>query len=248
MYLFLQRFIYKAEMNYCGSIVNPIGCAVGYKRKYLQNIFDEYEPILGDDLTDSEDIFIGFALAEEGYRNVHISDVESRTIEPECQNVPKQVMMWSSSFLKSCYYFDSLLYSIFKFTKRHPLKGNKKHDEVSAEGICSNSHSDDGHEYTRLYGRDIGVIIFTGLCEKLAFPIVFLITYQMWEPLILTMIGEALISTTILVFCIKKKRVKMFFEALLITPIRYLMMLFDIVVMFRFARDIWISKERHWRK
>ncbi|MDD7986805.1 glycosyltransferase family 2 protein [Lentisphaera marina] len=244
MCLFLQRFIYQAEMNYCGSIVNPIGCAVAYKRKYLKEIFNEYEPILGDDLTDSEDIFLGFALAEEGYRNVHVSDVEARTLEPELQDVPKQVMMWSSSFLQSCYYFDNLLYSIFKFAKRHPLKGKRE------PKLDDTAHGDEGHEYTHLYGRDIGVIIFTGLCEKLAFPIVFLVLIfgQMWEPLVLTMLGEALISTTILVFCIKRKRLKMFFEALLITPIRYLVMLFDIVVMFRFAKDIWIGKERHWRK
>ena len=245
MYLFLQRFIYQAEMNYCGSIVNPIGCAVAYKRKYLKDIFDEYEPILGDDLTDSEDIFLGFALAEEGYRNVHVQDIEARTLEPECQDIPKQVMMWSSSFLQSCYYFDNLLYSIFKFTKRHPLKGKKKKPSID-----ETAHGDEGHEYTHLYGRDIGVVIFTGLCEKLAFPIVFLslISFQLWEPLFLTMLGEAIISTTILVVCIRKKRIKIFFEALLITPIRYLVMLFDIVVMFKFARDIWVSKERHWRK
>ena len=248
MYLFLQRFIYKAEMNYCGSIINPIGCAVAYRRKFLKDIFDEYEEILGDDLTDSEDIFIGFALAEEGYRNVHLGDVEARTLEPECQDLPKQIMMWSSSFLQSCYYFDNLLYSVFKVTKRHPL--NRKKKKIEQSPLREDAHGEEGHEYTHLYGRDIGVVILTGVCEKLAFPIIFLmlIVFQLWEPLFLTMLGETLISTTILVLCLKKKRLKMFCEAILITPVRYFMMLFDIVVMFKFAKDLWISKDRHWRK
>ena len=61
----------------------------------------------GDDLTNSEDIFIGFALKSEGYRNVQLIDVNARSEEPEVQRLPRQVYLWSCSFLQSCYYFDA---------------------------------------------------------------------------------------------------------------------------------------------
>jgi hypothetical protein len=63
LYMFLQRFVYLGQMVFFGSITNPVGCAVAYRRKYVKELFDSYEPMFGDDLTNSEDIFIGFAPA-----------------------------------------------------------------------------------------------------------------------------------------------------------------------------------------
>jgi hypothetical protein len=54
--------------------------------------------------TNSEDIFIGFALANKGYRNIQLQDVYARSLEPAAGHMPRQVYMWSSSFLQSCYY------------------------------------------------------------------------------------------------------------------------------------------------
>ena len=73
---------------------------------------------LGDDLTNSEDIFIGLAMLNEGYRNIQVPDVCARTVEPEVQRLPKQVYLWSSAFLQSAFYFDALLKSPFKALKR----------------------------------------------------------------------------------------------------------------------------------
>jgi glycosyltransferase involved in cell wall biosynthesis len=111
LYLFLQRFVYLGQMVAFGSITNPVGCAVAYRRRYVKDLFDKYTPIFGDDLTNSEDIFIGFALANEGYRNIQLTDVYARTVEPEVQRLPRQLNLWSSSFLQCCYYFDDLLRS-----------------------------------------------------------------------------------------------------------------------------------------
>ena len=109
--MFLQRFVYHGQMVLFGSITNPVGCAVAYRRKYIKDLFDKYEPLFGDDLTNSEDIFIGFALNNEGYRNIQLQDVLARSEEPEVQRLPRQVYLWSSSFLQSCYYFDGLMRS-----------------------------------------------------------------------------------------------------------------------------------------
>src|SRR5574340_204054 len=120
LYYFLQKFVYVGQMTFFGSILNPVGCAVAYRRDVLKTIvFDRYEPLLGDDLTNSEDIFIGFAMNDNGYRNIQLTDVYARSQEPEVGRVPGQIYLWSSSFLQSCYYFDELMRSPFKRSEEH---------------------------------------------------------------------------------------------------------------------------------
>ena len=118
LYLFLQRFIYRGQMVFFGTITNPVGCAVAYRRKYVAALFDLVGPILGDDLTNSEDIFIGMGMLNEGYRNIQLDDVYARTVEPPCNRLFRQVYLWSSSFLQSCFYYDSLLRSPVHVVKR----------------------------------------------------------------------------------------------------------------------------------
>src|SRR4030095_8102927 len=118
LYLFLQRIVYRGQMAVFGTLSNRVGGRVAYRREYLKALFDEVEPTLGDDLTNSEDIFIGLAMVNEGYRNIHVPDVCARTVEPEVQRLPKQVYLWSSAFLQSSFYFDALLKSPFKALKR----------------------------------------------------------------------------------------------------------------------------------
>jgi hypothetical protein len=76
-------------------------------------------------LTNSEDIFIGFAMLNEGYRNIQLTDVYARTVEPEAQRLPRQIYLWSSSFLQSCYYFDPMMRSPFKALKRWRMRKRK---------------------------------------------------------------------------------------------------------------------------
>src|SRR5262245_36996498 len=134
LYLFLQRVVYRGQMAFFGTTTNPVGCAVAYRRKYVRDLFDHISPILGDDLTNSEDIFIGFSMLNEGYRNIQLTDIYARTVEPEVQRLPRQIYFWSSAFLQSCYYFDPLLRSPFKALKRwrarrrptdRPVRGRK---------------------------------------------------------------------------------------------------------------------------
>jgi glycosyltransferase involved in cell wall biosynthesis len=114
LYLFLQRWVYRGQSAFVGSIASPIGCAVAYRRQYVRDLFDHFEPRFGDDLTMSEDIFIGFAMLDMGYRNVHLADVHARTVEPPVHRLPRQLHLWSSAFLQACYYFDPLLRSPFR--------------------------------------------------------------------------------------------------------------------------------------
>src|SRR5688500_3570735 len=122
LYLFLQRFVYRGQMVFFGTITNPVGCAVAYRRKYVEALFEHVSPILGDDLTNSEDIFIGMGMLNEGYRNIQLTDVYARTVEPPCTRLLRQVYRWSSSFLQSCFYYDDLLRSPFRGLKRWQQK------------------------------------------------------------------------------------------------------------------------------
>ena len=255
LYTFLQRFVYVGQMEFFGSITNPVGCAVAYRRKYIKDLFDKYEPVLGDDLTNSEDIFIGFALMNEGYRNVQLQDVTAHSLEPEMHKLPRQIYMWSSSFLQSCYYFDGLLGSPFKLLRRLRHRYREKHDPALKELVARRKIREAyrqpfGVAHTQREGRPAGWIPFLAAFEKIAFPtaLLVMIILQLWEPLIVTLIAEMAIAVGILTAISKGRRVKAFIQGILMTPIRYASLLYDLVTIGRFATDLWITGNRKWRK
>lgn len=251
LYTFLQKFVYRGQMVFFGSILNPVGCAVAYRRKYVKDLFDHYEPILGDDLTNSEDIFIGFALVNEGYRNIQITDVYARSEEPEARRLPRQIYMWSSSFMQSCYYFDVLLYSPFKAFKR----GRKRRRDVDAKHeqkrkIKEQYRQPFGAEYTKEFGRPLGWVFLMSAIEKAFFPSILLIMLilNLWEILGVTLLAETILSLSILAIVAKGRRLEYVLKGLIVTPLRYMAVLFDLVTMVRFFADLWIFGNRGWRK
>jgi glycosyltransferase involved in cell wall biosynthesis len=255
LYLFLQRFVYKGQMVFFGSITNPVGCAVAYRRRYIKDLFDRYEPLFGDDLTNSEDIFIGFALNNEGYRNIQLQDVLARSEEPEVQRLPRQIYLWSSSFLQSCYYFDPLLRTPFKSFKRWR---KKRRDQASGEAqrveelrkVKEQYRQPFGELHTIEYGRPIGWAMFLSAVEKIGFPtaIIIMLILRMWEPLAVTMLAEVLVSLAVLFVVSRGARLSTLFKGILITPMRYALMVADTYTIARFATDLWITRNRKWRK
>lgn len=251
LYMFLQRFVYKGQMTFFGSITNPVGCAVAYRRRYVKDLFDKYEPLFGDDLTNSEDIFIGFALNNEGYRNIQLQDVTARSEEPEVQRLPRQVYLWSSSFLQSCYYFDPLLRTPFKLFKRMRKKRQDKKAGVEhLRKIAEQYRQPFGEKYTLEYGRPVGWAMFLGAMEKIGFPtaLIILILLRMWEPLAVTLLAEVIISLAVLFVVGKGQRLAMVAKGLIMTPVRYVMIIADAITIGRFAGDLWITGNRKWRK
>jgi len=251
LYLFLQRFVYKGQMVFFGGITNPVGCAVAYRRKYIKDLFDRYEPIFGDDLTNSEDIFIGFALNNEGYRNVQLQDVLARSEEPEVQRLPRQVYLWSSSFLQSCYYFDALLRTPFKTVKRWRKRREEKQSGVEELRLVKEQYRQPfGEKYTLEYGRPIGWAMFLSAVEKIGFPtaLIIMLVLRMWEPLAVTIIAELLLSLAALVVVARGARISTLLKGIAITPLRYALMVADTYTIGRFAFDLWITGNRKWRK
>src|SRR6476659_10168235 len=231
LYTFLQRFVYKGQMVFFGSITNPVGCAVAYRRKYIKDLFAHYEPIFGDDLTNSEDIFIGFALNYEGYRNIQLQDVQARSEEPEVQRLPRQIYLWSSSFLQSCYYFDALLRTPFRTIRRWR---KTRDDKASGEAqrvaemrkIKEQYRQPFGKQYTLDYGRPIGWAMFLSAFEKIAFPtaLVIMLILRMWEALAVTLVAELAVSMTVLFVVSRGARIATVLKGIAITPLRYALM------------------------
>jgi glycosyltransferase involved in cell wall biosynthesis len=312
LYLFLQRFLYKGQLAFFGTTSNPVGCAVAYRRKYVKDLFDHIGPILGDDLTNSEDIFIGFSMVNEGYRNIQLTDVYARTVEPEVHRLPRQIYLWSSSFLQSCYYFDPLMRSPFKAFRRKKLRDQSKNfkleparraaekavnvpmrpmlaaagtgmtlsavsmpnrglSHVATEiaprpagaGYAAGVPADTdrrivrepyrqafGRERTLTHGRPAGWILLMSAVEKIFFPtsLLIMLLFRNWEALAVTAAAETAVCVGALAYVMKGQRLEYTLKGLLATPIRYALLLSEVVTIGRFATDLWITNNRKWRK
>lgn len=253
LYVYLQRFIYRGQMTFFGSISGPIGCAVAYRRQYVENLFDKYEPIMGDDLTNSEDVFLGLASLNEGHRNIQLQDVVARTEEPEFQRLHKQLYLWSSAFLQSAFYFDPLMWSPFK-SMRRLINGDWRRNKVRSyderRRVAEPYRQAFGEEVTKSRGRPMGWVLLMGVVEKLFFPaaIIIMMLLGWWEALLVTIVAEILLASTLLAISSPGQRVEYFLKCLLITPIRYATLMLDFVTSMRFAADLWIFGTRKWRK
>lgn len=253
LYMFLERFIYHGQMVLCGTITNPVGCAVAYRRKYIEDLFEKYEPLLGDDLTNSEDIFIGFSLINEGYRNIQVPDVYARSEEPEASRLPRQLYLWSSSFLQCCYYFDSLLRSPLRGVSRmwkHMRDSKSPNPATEKRQIREAYRQPFGEQFTNAYGRPAGWVLFISAIEKISFPtvMILLIFFQRWTVLGITIPIESALTACILGIVAKGNRLEYAAKGLLATPIRYFAALWDLVTITRFVSDLWIFHDRSWRK
>ena len=254
LYLFLQRFVYVGQMTFFGTIMNPVGCAVAYRRKYVKDLFDRYEPLLGDDLTNSEDIFIGFALLSEGYRNIQLQDVYARSQEPQVNRLPRQLYKWSSSFLQSCYYFDALVKTplrLFKYWRhRRRVQREQGAEILEKRKIQEPYRQAFGLAITAQYGRPGGWPIFMGLFEKIGYPVVLLLMIfsRHWIALGYTIGIEILLSLVVLMIIAPGHRLMYLLKGLLVQPVRYAGVVWDLVTIGRFANDLWIRKNKSWRK
>ena len=303
LYIFLQRFVYRGQMAFFGTITNPVGCAVAYRRKYVAALFDHVGPTLGDDLTNSEDIFIGMGMLNEGYRNIQLTDVYARTVEPPCTRLLRQVYLWSSSFLQSSFYYDDLLRSPLRALKRWRLRRqgppgssrggaatlattpafagmapdspnaaalgvllrtvttlSRQPEPAGSSGAAAGGNERRrvgepyrqpfGREYTRRYGRPVGWLLVAGAIEKIFFPVALLlmILLRQWEALLVTMAAESAVALAALVLVTKGQRLQYFFKGLAVIPLRYVLIAAELITVGRFATDLWITKNRNWRK
>jgi len=119
LYSFDQSFIKMGQMGLYGTTIFPVGCGVMYDTALLEDIFAEYEKSLGDNLTNSEDIFLGFAIRNRGRSNFYVPSIHMETAEPKMSKYFRQNRMWNSSFMQSTYYFRKEAFKMFSTKKEY---------------------------------------------------------------------------------------------------------------------------------
>jgi hypothetical protein len=107
-----------------------------------------------------------------------------------------------------------------------------------------------GREHTLRYGRPVGWLLTTSLTEKVFFPTLLLTMalWGHWEAFWTTIACESIIALTALVMVTKGHRLEYFFKGLVVVPLRYALIVSELVTLGRFTVDLWITRNRKWRK
>jgi hypothetical protein len=107
-----------------------------------------------------------------------------------------------------------------------------------------------GRARTATHGRPAGWILAMSAVEKVFFPVSLLMMaiLQLWEPLAVTIIAETAVSAFAFSLVMKRRRLEYIAKTILVTPIRYALLGFELVTIGRFAADLWLTGNRKWRK
>jgi glycosyltransferase involved in cell wall biosynthesis len=254
LYVFLQRILYDGHMKMYGSRLNPIGCAVVYRMQRLRECFAYAKPQMGDNLTNSEDIFIGHFFSWKGWRNIQVSDVRCESIEPSVERLPRQLYLWSSSFLQALYYFRELPLSPLKETK-HWVAGlfSRHQDQVSAGAqrrqIQEQYRAPWGEDYTRQFGRHVGWVDLLSLFEKVSYPVLLLYFALFNHQVFWISVGLEAVLASVGVFAVADSGSRWKSAAMMLaaTPIRLLSLGVDMVTTLKYLYDLGTGN-REWKK
>lgn len=245
-----QRFVHRGQMLAFGGIGHPLG-AVVYRRRYLKDLFDRYEPVHGDDdQTHAEDIFIGVAFSNEGYRNVQLADVVARAQHPGLERLPARRVRYTQAFLRTCYFFDALLQSPLKAPRRWWQRLRAPALRVELRRVREAYRQPFGDRLTREQGRPIGwVLAFTAL-EKIVVPLALLLMLAsgLWRALAYTLVIELSLWLAVLTVVAPAPRAATVAKGLLVAPLRYVEMFADLVGVARFIRELRAHQARGDRR
>lgn len=233
-----QLFFKDAQMRLFDTTLFPIGCGVLYDRSALVEVFDDYEESLGTNLTNSEDIFFGFAFAQRGLKNVQLTDVTMRSVEPTLWELPRQAYLWSSSYLQCVYYFRNT-------ARRIRRKSGSSGSDASSD---SDGASDADERTEAPLGRTILAQLVDGL-----YPMVLAVTALLvfegllsLEWILLIVLFEFTIYSAIVLLS-TRETVSTIPRLLVATPIRLLTLPVGAYTYLRVGSDI-VRGNRDWKK
>ena len=69
-----------------------------------------------------------------------------------------------------------------------------------------------------------------------------------WEGLLITIGVETLLSVAALMLVMKGQRLEYLVKGIAVMPIRYALLISELVTIGRFAVDVWVTGNRRWRK
>jgi len=247
LYILLQRTLYDGHLKLFGAQLNPVGCAVAYKTDRLRECFAYAKPRIGDNLSNSEDIYIGHFFNWKGYRSVQVIDVHCESSEPPVTRLPHQLYLWSSAFLQSNYYFKDLPLSPF----RRIFRGKRQDQSPAASNrvIREQYRAAWGEQITKREGRVVGWLELICFVEKLSYPVILLYFALFNHEALLITLGIETLFCMGLVLATADAGTKLKSAAMLIPamPIRLLSLGVDMYAMLRCLGDI-ATGNRAWRK
>lgn len=246
--LYEQRFINRGQMERFGCISHPQGGAVAYRRGYLKDLFDRYEPIRGDDLTRAEDVFIGLALANEGYRNIQLFDVTARHHGAALHHLPWQAHCWATAYLQGGHYFDSLLRTPLKrLRNRWRGRAATPADAGREQRVIREAYRQPfGERCTGQSGRPIGHALSLAALERIGAPaaVVTLVVLGHGALLASALALEATAAIALMAAQTPGHRLRTAAKGAIATPVRYALMLTELYSMLQFLTLVAMGRTR----
>ena len=258
-----QEFLDRGLMCRYGGVDMPSGEAIAYRRRYLKDLFDRYEPIRGDDLTPVEDLFIARALATEGYRNIRLADAVARVQYPEWQHLPQQAWHWTMALLQNDLYFNPLLrtpYTVVRHRLREWYRRRQDRGEprarmggagagVEQRRVREAYRQPFGERLTHRQGRPIGTALLLAALERTGYPVALLaltLTANWAWLAVLVGVESALAITVVVRLAAPGRRRGAALQALAATPVRHLLMLLEPLAVLWFAGGLWLAGRHGW--
>jgi glycosyltransferase involved in cell wall biosynthesis len=251
-----QGFIDRGLMCRHGGVDAPSGEAIAYRRRYLKDMFDRYEPIRGDDLTAVEDLFIARALATEGYRNVRLADVHAQVQAAPPWRLPWQAWRWAIALLQNDHYFDPLLRSPLYALRHRWREWRRRRRGEPAPGRGSDQRrireayrQPFGERLTRRQGRPVGTALLLLALERVGYPVTLLVLGVAGAWGAFTVVAALEILGTLLVSACGApggRRVRAVLGTVLATPVRYALIAVELVAVLSFALLLWPARRLRW--
>lgn len=235
-----QRFVQRGQMRAFGGIGHQPGGAVAYRRSYLKDLFDRYEPVHGDTLTHAEDIFIGFALDNEGYRNIQLFDVMARAQQRPLNVLPAQIARDATAYLQGCFHFDALLHTPLR-ALRNDWRRRGAVPNPDLRRVAEAYRQPFGERLTRAHGRPIGWVLVCAALEKPALPALLLMLLIFGQVALVgwLLAAELAVWLVVLVLVSPESRPVAALRGLAVAPLRYMAMLADVAGVVGFIRQRW---------
>jgi len=200
-------------------------------------------------LTHAEDIFIGFALDNEGYRNIQLADVVARTQQHELQQLPVQIARDAMAYLQGCFHFDALLHTPWRMPRMWWRQRGKPQRGHEHRRIAEAYRQPFGERLTREQGRPIGWVLMCTALEKLALPAILLTLLAAGQ---VSLVGwllalEMAVWLGVLLVVARERRLGFALRGLLVAPLRYLAMVADVAGVFGFMHERWHTRGQRRR-
>ncbi len=243
-----QDFLDGGLMRAHGGVPIGSGGAVVYRRRYLRDLFNRYEPYRGDDLTVLEDHFIAVALMNVGYRNIRVADVVARTRVQPLARLPADARRWTGGFLQLGYYFNVLLVSPLRRCRMFRKSRKRQRVRTDTRLIREAYRQGFGERVTRERGRALGTALALIALERIGYPVMlWVLTLTGQWPAVAVVVGLETVATCAIASRFAHgHRGRAALQALAWTPVRYALILQEPVATVWFAIRLWWKRELGW--